>query len=1322
MKHFSLLFTTWLRPAWHGLLLLLVLLGAAGAARAQTANSAITGISPTSGPVGTRVTIQGVDLLTASSVRFGNIVFPVTNTTSTFVSRNNETLVVDVPAGAATGPVFAVFEEGSRQGPVFTVTSGLPTLTSIAPARAPVGATIVLNGSGLTGTTTITFPKSPTNLTNNNLVTTGFTVNAAGTQITGIVVPAGAVTGLLNVQTPRGPSNEVRFELQTAAVLFSLTPNTGPVGTSITIQGSNTSSQLEGVTGVSFNGTPATVFSTGNGLTATATVPAGATSGNVIVTTAAGPSNGLAFTVTAPLPVLPVLASIAPAAAPIGGTVVLNGTGLTGTSVITFDKSPFVPAGPGNLVTSGYTVNAAGTQITGIVVPSGAVSGTVFVTTPNGQSNTVFFSLLRRVQLNPPVPGFGLAGTVVTLSSSNGNMAGITAVSFNGTPATVFAASNDFTATATVPAGATSGLLTVTNAAGVSNGVQFTVSAVGLPALISIAPTAAPRGATVTLNGTNLTGTSSIRFANDFTSPPNSNFVTTGFTVNAAGTQITGIVVPVGAVSGGVSVVAGGESNTVNFTVIRPVVLNAPNPTSGLVGSNVTLTSANGFMSGITAVRFNGVLATVFASPNDFTATAVVPGGATSGPITVTNAAGVSNGVPFTITSVAVETDLVVLGGTQKRIDGSTPAAERSYRDITVERDGELAISGVELRGSRAVRVLPGGRLFFLDGATLAGAATFTLSEETGLYIGDVAGISASGNTGSIRTTGARSFSSAATYEYAEAARATGSGLPGTVARLRILTDENVTLTAPVAVSQEVVTNAADLELDGKALTLLSSASGTALVANFGSGIVRGTTGTMQRYIGTNTTGSGYRHYSSPVQAETFATLAAGAYVPNFSGAAEYNLSATPGRVTPFPTVFGYSQDRIAGSPSNYSTFDKGWEAATGGNEPMTVGRGYAVQAPGSILVDFTGQFTAGIFTRDGLRRSPDAQGSTVGTGWHLLGNPYPSPIDWNTMRIGEDEGANLQRLDAAMYVVQSSGPYTGTYRTYLAQAPNDESSSPIIPAGQGFFVRTSSPAAAGAIRLTNENRVTTFAAGPAFGRGPNDERPIVRLSLDNAAGTSTDQLTLYADAQATAGVDARYDATKLGNPSGLNLSAVAPSGEALAIDGRSGFAAATAVALRLSVPADGTYTLRAVRVANLPAGLVAYLHDAATGQQVSLAAQPTLALTLAAGLSTRYSVVFAAANVLSSAPALTAAQVVLYPNPAGTAASVTVTLPAAAGTRAARATVLNALGQVVAETVLTVQSGQASGRIRTAGLAAGVYVVRLQAGAQVVSKRLVVE
>jgi hypothetical protein len=97
-------------------------------------------------------------------------------------------------------------------------------------------------------------------------------------------------------------------------------------------------------------------------------------------------------------------------------------------------------------------------------------------------------------------------------------------------------------------------------------------------------------------------------------------------------------------------------------------------------------------------------------------------------------------------------------------------------------------------------------------------------------------------------------------------------------------------------------------------------------------------------------------------------------------------------------------------------------------------------------------------------------------------------------------------------------------------------------------------------------------------------------------------------------------------------------------------------------------------------------------------------------------------ANSLASTPALTAAPVVLFPNPVGKVAAVRVTLPVPVSTRTVRATVFNALGQEVSQTTLAVQAGQACGTIFTSGLTAGVYMVRLQAGSAVVSKRLVVE
>ncbi len=78
-----------------------------------------------------------------------------------------------------------------------------------------------------------------------------------------------------------------------APTLASLSPTSAPVGTSITLTGTD----FTGATAVSFNGTAATTFSVTTATTATATVPAGTTSGSVTITTPSGTSNGVAFTV-----------------------------------------------------------------------------------------------------------------------------------------------------------------------------------------------------------------------------------------------------------------------------------------------------------------------------------------------------------------------------------------------------------------------------------------------------------------------------------------------------------------------------------------------------------------------------------------------------------------------------------------------------------------------------------------------------------------------------------------------------------------------------------------------------------------------------------------------------------------------------------------------------------------------------------------------------------------------------------------------------------------------------------------------------------------
>src|SRR5207253_2139230 len=87
-------------------------------------------------------------------------------------------------------------------------------------------------------------------------------------------------------------------EVSSGPAITSLTPSTGAAGTSVTIAGANFGA-AQGTSTVTFNGTTATATA----WTATsiaASVPAGATTGSVVITVNGVPSNGMTFTVAQP--------------------------------------------------------------------------------------------------------------------------------------------------------------------------------------------------------------------------------------------------------------------------------------------------------------------------------------------------------------------------------------------------------------------------------------------------------------------------------------------------------------------------------------------------------------------------------------------------------------------------------------------------------------------------------------------------------------------------------------------------------------------------------------------------------------------------------------------------------------------------------------------------------------------------------------------------------------------------------------------------------------------------------------------------------------
>jgi len=528
--------------------------------------------------------------------------------------------------------------------------------------------------------------------------------------------------------------------------------------------------------------------------------------------------------------------------------------------------------------------------------------------------------------------------------------------------------------------------------------------------------------------------------------------------------------------------------------------------------------------------------------------------------------------------------------------------------------------------------------------------------------------------------------------------------ITGTVSRFQNLTVANsagVTAGGPVQVAQVLQTTTGNLASGGN-VTLLSSAAGTALIAEAG-GQVTGNI-TVQRYIDPSlNNGLGYRHYGAPVSGSTVNDLATSGFSPVVN--ADYNSSATPGQVSPFPTVYSYDQGRIASATSDYSDFDKGWTSPAALTDALVVGTGYSVNLPAAALVDFVGTANRSAVTVSASR------GTSASAGWALLANPYPAPFDLSQQPASERAG-----FDDASYIFQSTSQYGGQYRAYVNGVG---SGNPILPVGQGFFKRVAAASTTGSFTFNPSYRVATFDATP-FQRTTADTRPLVHLALRGTTGTATDETFVYFEQGATAGLDRAYDAVKLPNSNGLNLS-TSTGAEQLAINGLPALGATEVVVpIAAKVSQAGTYLLSAPALNNLPAGTFAYLRDAQTGTLTDLAGQPTISLSLVAGDNAgRFALVLGGAKPLAAAPAQLVQAVAVFPNPA--TGSVSISLPASLAGQPIATSLLNSLGQTVRRTLLPAGSAAEARSLSLSGVAPGVYSLRLETTDGVIAKRLVI-
>jgi hypothetical protein len=590
----------------------------------------VTSITPNYGNSSTTVTITnlaGTGFQPGAAVILMSGSYPnITATSVNYISPTQLTCTFNLAVATADVRNVVVTNTDGKSGVLnngFTVMPPLaaPTFLSISPATGPTagGTGVTITGRNLIGATSVTFGST---------AATGITV-VNETQITAIT-PSHAIGAVdVAVTTPNGTATGTSaYSYGIAPMFSSISPATGPTsgGTGITITGTN----LTGATAVTFGGTAATGVTAVSDTSITATTPGHAAGAvDVVITTPNGTATGTgAYTYGS----VPTFASITPRIGlTIGGTpVTITGTNLAGATSVTF----------GGTAATGVTA-VSDTSITANTPFHAAGLVTVVVTTPNGTAtgtNAYNYTTTAAPTFTSIAPSSGptAGSTAVTITGTNFVAGGLLGVTIGGAPATSVVRSSATTITAVTPAGTVGAKdVVVTNNDGQTATKANAYTYLSAPTFTSISPAAGPItvGTPITITGTNLIGTTSVTLGG--TAATAITVVSDTRITAIAPAHAAGLVNVVVTTPGGTATGTGAYMFTAapTFTAIAPLY----GRTAG--GTSVTLTGTN-FVTGATAVTFDGVAAPTFTVVSATQITATTPADAGAATVTVTTPGG----------------------------------------------------------------------------------------------------------------------------------------------------------------------------------------------------------------------------------------------------------------------------------------------------------------------------------------------------------------------------------------------------------------------------------------------------------------------------------------------------------------------------------------------------------------------------------------------------------------------------------------------------------------------------------------------------------
>jgi hypothetical protein len=367
-------------------------------------------------------------------------------------------------------------------------------------------------------------------------------------------------------------------------------------------------------------------------------------------------------------------------------------------------------------------------------------------------------------------------------------------------------------------------------------------------------------------------------------------------------------------------------------------------------------------------------------------------------------------------------------------------------------------------------------------------------------------------------------------------------------------------------------------------LVLGSNATRQGIISGAGTANVTGNV-TVERYL--TVTPAKTRYISCPVSGLTTTTAWGDDYIVQglypYTYATNVALPAPPNA----PTIWTYDEaNTLPQTP---------WESAVG--QPITnslVGYSASLHNTLARTLDVTGPANNGALS--------NVLPATNG-GWHIMGNPYPSPIRFSVMR-------NLPGQVGLQNGYYGWSAANSGYGYYDGAAPGLSTfgMTDTIFTSQAVAITTSTPAGG---TLITDNSIRHGSNAPSFNRDAVVKN-IVKLNVENQDGV--DQLAIGTVNGGTENYNPEIDMAKMmNNPSETHPElGMVIDNRILAIKAFENLIPSRSIPLHLIAKVDGIYTFSVAEFSNTENNLNAYLVDVEANKKVKLktGAKYSVALT----------------------------------------------------------------------------------------------------------------